>query len=115
MIKNIFLWSLLATIPIFSSENFIDEERKNCLDGGGMACLFIAASYIQEKDLSKGIIYLEKACEYGAYVGCYNLGNIYARGQGLEQDLDKAKELFKRACDKGVDNACYNYNILKEK
>jgi TPR repeat protein len=109
----------MSALYLSAAENSIDKEMDSCHNGSGMACFFVAASYMEgkyiNKDISKGIEYLEKACEQGAAVGCYNLGNIYAQGRGVDKMPKKAMKLFNRACDKGVENACYNYKVMEKR
>ena len=57
----------------------------------------------------------KKACTGGNAEGCFNLGLMYVKGQGVKQDYFKAKDLFGKACDGGVTNGCKNYAILNKK
>ncbi len=52
--------------------------------------------------------------ELGNMNGCYNLGVLYANGDGVREDKVKAKELFGKACDGGDDYGCKWYKILNE-
>ena len=56
----------------------------------------------------------EEACEGGAYVGCYNAGLIYYKGERVERDYEKAANLFIKACDEGHSQACYNIAYMFE-
>ena len=56
----------------------------------------------------------KKACDGGDMKGCYNLGFLYANGQGVKQNRQKAKELFGKACDGGDERGCEQYKILDE-
>ena len=47
--------------------------------------------------------------------GCYNLGIMYAFGNGVEKDFSKAAELLKKACDGGEKNACRGLDIIYAK
>ncbi|MCW4573965.1 sel1 repeat family protein, partial [Venenivibrio stagnispumantis] len=40
--------------------------------------------------------------------GCYNLGEMYYYGKGVEQDYVKAAGLFEKACDAGIAKGCNN-------
>jgi TPR repeat protein len=57
----------------------------------------------------------KKACNDGIAEGCYNLGLMYAAGQGVRQDYSKAKELFGKACDGEYEDGCKNYVILNKR
>ncbi|CAA6825930.1 MAG: Unknown protein [uncultured Sulfurovum sp.] len=55
---------------------------------------------------------LTKVCNDGKMEACYNLGIMYAKGEGITENKPKAIALFKKACDGGIEDACENYNIL---
>ena len=55
---------------------------------------------------------LTKVCNDGKMQACYNLGIMYAKGEGITENKPKAIALFKKACDGGIEDACENYNIL---
>jgi hypothetical protein len=57
----------------------------------------------------------KKACDGGNELGCFNLGLMYANGQGVKQDYFKAKELFGKACDMKLQRGCDAYKVLNEK
>ena len=44
----------------------------------------------------------------------FNLGIMYANGQGVIQDKKRAKEYFRKACDGGDQKGCDNYKILNQ-
>lgn len=43
----------------------------------------------------------------------YNLGVMYAEGQGVRQNLKVAKEWFGMACNNGNQSGCENYHRLQ--
>ncbi|HIO96914.1 MAG TPA: sel1 repeat family protein, partial [Leucothrix sp.] len=49
-----------------------------------------------------------KACNAGDAVSCTNLGNAYAKGQGIKKDFEKAKTLYIKACKGGEITGCSN-------
>ena len=57
----------------------------------------------------------EQACHGGIAEGCFNLGNLYAKGQGVKQDYEKATKLFEQACHGGDERGCYNLGVLYDK
>ena len=57
---------------------------------------------------------MKKSCDGGNAIGCYNLGVMYAKGQGIKQNNFKAIKLFKKACDGGIAAGCKNYALLKK-
>ena len=55
---------------------------------------------------------LTKVCNKGNVKACYNLGLMYAKGEGITKNKPKAIELFQKACDAGVLQACEDYTAL---
>ena len=64
---------------------------------------------------SKAKELFEKSCDMGSAGGCNNLGDLYAKGQGVRQSYIKAKELFEKSCDMGCANGCNNLGFLYAK
>lgn len=49
-----------------------------------------------------------KACESGNGAGCYNLGVMYEKGEGIAQNKYKASTLYAEACRAHVALGCSN-------
>jgi len=47
-------------------------------------------------------------------IDIYNLGLIYAKGDGVRINMNKAKKLFLKACDGGVSQGCKYYELSKK-
>ena len=54
----------------------------------------------------------KKSCDMGYSEGCFSLGILYGKGQGVSQDYQKAVELYKKSCDMGYAQGCYNLGLL---
>ncbi len=54
----------------------------------------------------------EPLAEQGAPHAQYNLGLLYARGQGVQQDFSKAAEYYRKAAEQGIVEAEYNLGVL---
>ena len=52
--------------------------------------------------------------EQGVASAQYNLGVMYANGQGVRQDLHLSKEWFGKACDGGFQEGCDPYRYLNQ-
>lgn len=50
--------------------------------------------------------------DLGAPHAAYNVGLLYARGQGVPKDFAKAAEYYKKAADQGIVEAEYNLAVL---
>ena len=46
--------------------------------------------------------------------GCYNIGILYAEGQGVNKDKQAAEKYFVKACDMGLKQGCDNHKILSK-
>ncbi len=50
--------------------------------------------------------------DLGAPHAAYNVGLLYAKGQGVPKDFAKAAEYYKKAADQGISEAEYNLGVL---
>ena len=53
----------------------------------------------------------KQACDVGDGAGCYNLGLLYYKGEGVKQSYSKAADYYRKACDLGYGVGCYNLGI----
>ncbi|MCI6343253.1 MAG: sel1 repeat family protein [Campylobacter sp.] len=72
-------------------------------------------TFYNNKEYDKAAELYKKACDGGNMSGCFNLGIMYANGNGVEKDLGKAAELFKKACDSGNMRGCHNLGVMYTK
>src|SRR4051812_46767360 len=56
--------------------------------------------------LAGALALYEKACNAGPASGCYELGILYVKGQGVTADPPHANQLFEQACHGGSAAAC---------
>ncbi|MBP3221969.1 MAG: sel1 repeat family protein, partial [Neisseriaceae bacterium] len=57
----------------------------------------------------------EQACHGGNAKGCYNLGVLYDKGQGVKQNYAQAAKLFEQACHGGDAQGCFNLGVSYDK
>ncbi len=111
---------------------FILYNDKACQNNMDYACLVLGNTYLTgfnesmaeiEKDIEKGISYINKACEMNN-VMCASLADIYISGDDLEQDYNTAVTYYETALkhyetlctEKNDDNpACRNIDVIKSK
>jgi len=55
---------------------------------------------------------LEKSCPLNDAASCFNLGILYANGEGVKQDYKQAKVYYKKACDLDNSEGCKNIGVL---
>jgi hypothetical protein len=65
-----------------------------------------------KKDFKTALKLFTKACDSGNALGCYNLGVMYEKGEGVQQDSFKAVELYTKVCDSGNAFGCYNLGLM---
>lgn len=53
------------------------------------------------EDDAEAVAWYRKSAEQGDADGEYGLGQMYAKGEGVERDLEKARSHIERAADKG--------------
>ncbi len=71
-----------------------------------------AAKAYEAGDYQKAYKYNKLACDSGVNLGCYNLGALYANGQGIRQNYKEAFKYFKITCDSGEYRGCSGLGIL---
>ena len=92
-----------------------EAERGNARAQSALAACYAVLNYEGiPHDYAKARKWYEKAAAQGIAEAQFNLGLMYAKGQGVRQDLRTAKEWFSKACDNGDQQGCYNYRILNE-
>lgn len=50
----------------------------------------------------------EKTCKKGFGMSCYNLGEYYLKGKGVERSEEQALALYKESCSKGYARGCFD-------
>ena len=90
--------------------------REACAHPGGdpgdtaRACTDAGTTWIYGKgvarDLAAALALLEKGCDGGDAMGCFNLGVLHEGEEGVPKDLARAAEYYKRACDGGDAEGC---------
>ena len=74
-------------------------------------CSIVGLVYDIAQNYQQAFKYYKKACELNDKFGCFNLGVMYAEGQGVKQDFAEAFKFAKKACDLNDMGACYNLGL----
>ncbi|WP_310440638.1 hypothetical protein [Sulfuricurvum sp.] len=61
---------------------------------------------LEQKRYFDAVEAFTKACESGNGIGCYNLGVMYEKGEGIAQNKYKASTLYTQACRANVGLGC---------
>jgi hypothetical protein len=69
--------------------------------------LFRAGKY------TEALPFLRSSCERGNATGCYDLGVIYEKGNGVGKDNAQAVSFYKKACDAGFAQSCTSLKRLQ--
>lgn len=66
-----------------------------------------------EKDISKAVIYYDKACDRGNGLACAMLAEMYGNGDGVKMDAVRQQVYYKKGCDIADELAsCYNFALF---
>ncbi|MCA9714082.1 MAG: SEL1-like repeat protein [Myxococcales bacterium] len=60
-------------------------------------------------------LYLDEACRRGVPSGCFELGNLYRQGNGVQRSPAHAANYYERACNAGMGEACTAGGLLCER
>ena len=90
----------------------IKTLTQQCEAKDGEACAGLSFKYYNAKNYSKAFEFAQKACDLNNAGGCYNLGQIYYFGYGVEKDFFKAVEFYQQACDMKEAAGCFNLGGL---
>jgi len=55
---------------------------------------------------------LTQVCDAGEEQACWQLGEMYAKGEGVTSDRQRAAALIQKSCDKGMVDACMELGTL---
>ncbi len=70
----------------------------------------LAKKAYKRGDVKKTIQFLNKSCNSGNSLACYNLATMYEAGNDLKQDFLQAKKYYQKSCKLGFELACQIYN-----
>lgn len=75
----------------------------------------LAVIYMSDRrpDFKRSAMLFAKAADQGEVDSIYQLGMLYAYGQGIKRDPDKAVMLLTEACDKGHSQAMFDYANMR--
>jgi TPR repeat protein len=101
-------------MPSFKECIDMYEKRVDANDSEAMCHL--GMSYFEgdevvsiKKDIDKAVNLFHRAAELGSAEACRYLGNIYYRGEGLNEDETKAKQYYEKAAMRGC--SCSRFNL----
>jgi len=92
--------------------------RSFCDKGDAEACNAVGMAYDEGThqfplDNYKALTYYRKSCDLGLGVGCFNLGIMYANGEGTSRDRHQALRFLEKGCNKGFSNACSSASNIR--
>ncbi len=103
-----------------NNQKAVEYFEKSAKQGNQYAKRLLALEYISginfEQDIEKGIVLLTECADGGDAFSCYKLGNLYLKGEIINQDLDKAEKYLLSAEDNEFTQyALGNLYLQKEK
>jgi uncharacterized protein len=81
-------------------------------DKDAEACMGLGRALQSGGDLAGAQDALTKACDAGAWKGCFEAAFLPLRHEGLEKDFPSIVSLFGRACDLGEPTGCQNAGVI---
>ncbi|GEM_PF-4189664 len=96
-----------------------DLYRSFCDQGNAEACNAVGMAYDEGThqfplDNYKALTYYKKSCDLGLGVGCFNLGVMYANGEGTSRDRHQALRFLEKGCSKGFSDACSSASNIRD-
>ena len=56
--------------------------------------------------------FCQKACNWNDGLGCFAVGLLYEKGEGVRQDYQQAKKYYEKACNLNILDGCRNFGLL---
>jgi len=81
-------------------------SKKECETGTAEECYALSLYHFNQKEFTKAKETSIKACSGSIAMGCYDLGIMYTRGDGVEKDTFKAHDYYSKSCDLGLTKGC---------
>ena len=69
----------------------------------------------QGRHQNAGVVTNQRACDSGDGAGCYNLGVMYYKGEGVSQDKLRAGMYYAQGCDLREGSSCTNLGMMYSK
>jgi TPR repeat protein len=94
------------------------QWEKSCAANESRACNNLGTSWSDGNQGASGVDHAkakklyEKACVLKNGFGCFNLGNVYRLGEGLDPDPKKAIFFFRKSCDFENAKGCTELGIM---
>ncbi len=115
MKKILLVITLLAGVGLSAKD--LEKSKKVCLGGNAKMCTAIGIAYQEglkgvDINLHTAQQYLTKACDMGDGFGCYALGLIHLKGNGVKKDILKGLNILTQACDNGYTKGCKDFNNI---
>jgi hypothetical protein len=97
----------------------IAELRAKCSNHDGESCDILGIDYQYgrgtgiQRDYQKAMQFLKQGCAYRNAASCGDVGDLYAKGLGVEQNYSVAYGWYKKYCDAGYPTGCEWMNAAK--
>ncbi len=91
-----------------------DEDAQNIARACSLAGTVLYLGKGLSRDMPAALALLEKGCDAADPFGCFNLGSIYQRGDGVTTDKARAEKYYQRACEQHDTEACEAAETLRK-
>ena len=75
---------------------------------------FVGTFAMAGEGISLQLQQVHKACRNNTASACFELGELYREGTGVERNITEAKEYYRKACSGGFDMGCLELEKLKD-
>ena len=115
MFKN-FILTAVAILFISGcgrAEKIARIEQK-CANNEAVWCLKLGKTYAR-RDINKGVMYYQKACDLGDKRGCYRLAVLLnSKSINSKKDNETIVKSLTKSCDLGTPKACFELGEANE-
>ncbi len=111
---DFFLDHLKYEIEIFLSSGLREKwggQKEENLDGTDMI-FDQACSHYEKGNLEEAVAGFKNAAEQGMAQAQFNLGVMYADGEGVRRNFDKAIKWLTKAAEQGIEEYQYNLGVI---
>lgn len=114
MLKQLALLTLAFTVSVSASAFDLKATTKKANQGNLEAQIALTNYYKNQRDFQNEFVWTTRLANQGLASAQFNLGLIYANGQGVVKNYRLAKIWFDKACDHQLQQACANAKTLAE-
>jgi len=103
----------LAGELLTDEEQSRDRQTRACENGIIQGCAAIAGTMIEDEPTKSAELF-GQACQVGHMASCFEMGQLFAQGIGVQRVPAVASQFYQTACEGGELRGCYGLGTLYE-